>query len=62
MKNAKIKMALAENNLRQWQLARIMHVNEYTLSRKFRDDLPEEEQNRIVELIRQYARQNGGNA
>lgn len=53
-------MALAGNGMYQWQLARIMKVSEYTLSRKFRDELPEEEQNRIIELINQYAKQNRG--
>ena len=57
MNNIRIKVAMTEANLKQWELARIMGVHEATLSRKFRDELPTEEQERIVDLIRQHKKQ-----
>lgn len=51
MANLRIKEALKEHNLRQWQLAKLMKINEFSLSRKLREELPEEEQNRLIELI-----------
>ena len=51
MKNARIKVALIENGMKQWQLAQIMGVHEATLSKRMREELPAEEQDRIVNLI-----------
>lgn len=61
MNNIRIKIAMTQYGIKQWELARIMGLHEGSLSRKFRVDLSEEEQNRIVELIRQHAKQTGGN-
>lgn len=60
MNNAKIRNELARTRLKYWELARIMGIHEGSLSRKLRDELPEEEQNRIVDLIRQHVKQTGG--
>lgn len=51
MKNALIRNALKKAGLAQWELARLLGIGETTLSRKFRDDLPEEEQLAIVKKI-----------
>ena len=51
VKNAKIKVALIENGMKQWQLAQLMGVHEATLSKRMREELPAEEQDRIVNLI-----------
>ncbi len=51
MKNARIKVALIENGMKQWQLAQLMGVHEATLSKRMREELPAEEQDRIVNLI-----------
>lgn len=55
MKNQRIKIKMLEHNMKQWELARLLGVSESVLSRKLRDELPEEEQDRIIDLI-----ENGG--
>ena len=61
MKNAKIKAAMFENDIKQWELARIMGIHEGSLSRKLRDELPTAEQDKIVDLIRQHTGRGGEN-
>lgn len=51
MNNLRIRIAMTEKNVRQWELARLMGVSESVLSRRLREELPEEEQDRIVKLI-----------
>ena len=51
MTNKRIRMKLIEYDLKQWQLAKIMCVSEATVYRLLRDELPEEEQDRIINLI-----------
>ena len=52
MKNMKIRQALLEVGMKNYQLAEIMGISEFTLSRKLRNELPEEEQERIVSIIK----------
>lgn len=52
LNNQKVRFALLENNMKQWELADLMGVSEAVLSRRLRKELPEEEQERIVALIR----------
>ena len=59
MKNVRIKIAMTENDLKQWQLAKLMGIHEGSLSRRFREELPEEEQDRIIEMIRNNAKPEG---
>lgn len=56
MKNLKIKMAMTEADLRQWELARLMGIHEGTLCRMLREELPGAEQEQIVELIHQHTK------
>lgn len=51
MQNRQIREALKKTGLRQWQLAKLLDVNEFTLSRKLREELPEEEKKKILEVI-----------
>ena len=51
VKNAKVKVALIENGMKQWQLAQLMGVHEATLSKRMREELPSEEQDRMIDLI-----------
>ncbi len=60
MRNAKIKIAMAEGDLHQWEVARLMGIHEGSLSRLLRNELPAEEQDRIVALIRQHTKTGGG--
>ena len=51
MNNKRIRMRMLEVGLKQWELAKLMGVSEPTLSKRFRKELPEEEQDRIISLI-----------
>ena len=51
MKNTDIKIKLLENDMRQWQLARLLGISESKLSRKLRDEISEEEKKKNYELI-----------
>ncbi len=55
MANERIKNTLLINRVRQWELANLLGVCEMTVIRRLRTELPEEEQNRIVRLIEEYA-------
>ena len=56
MKNKLIRVAMVANGLKQYELAKLMNIHEASLSRKMREELPEEEQQRIVDLIQQHAK------
>ena len=51
IKNKKIKDCLMLHGVRQWELAKLLNVSEFTLSRKLRNELPEDEQKKICEII-----------
>lgn len=51
MTNKKIRMKMIEHDLKQWQLAKLMGKSEATVYRLLRDELPEDEQDRICEVI-----------
>ena len=51
MANIRIKKALKNKNMKQWQLAKLMGINEFSLSRKLREELPDEETEKILRLI-----------
>ena len=53
MNNKKIRIAMLDAEIKQWQLANLMGIHEGSLSRKMRRELPEEEQDRIVKLIKE---------
>ena len=58
MNNKKIRIAMINNDLKQYQLAQIMKTHEGSISRLLKDELPEEEQDRIVRLIEEEAGKN----
>lgn len=51
MKNKPIKDALEHQGIKQWQLADALGVNETTLCKRLRHELPDEERDRILEII-----------
>ena len=53
LNNQKVRFALLENNMKQWELADLLDVSESVLSRKLRNELPDDEQERIVKAIRE---------
>ena len=59
MKNIKIRVKLMEHNKRLWWLAKILGTSEATISRRLRCELPEEEQQRIIQLIEEKAGEEG---
>lgn len=54
-RNTRIREELKTHGLRMWQLADLMKIHINTLTIRMRHELPEEEQNRIIDLIRQEA-------
>ena len=55
MQNKSIRIALMENNMKQYELAELMGIHDFSLSRKLRHELPADEQRRIVTLIKNHA-------
>lgn len=51
MNNIKVREAMRAAGIKQWELAELLNMNEFSLSRKFRHELPEEEQERIIKVI-----------
>ena len=51
MTNKRIRIKLLEYDLKQWNLAKIMGVSEATIYRRLREELPEDEQDRIIGII-----------
>lgn len=52
MKNRKIRIAMFENNVKQYEVAKLLGIHESVLSRKLREELPDEEQEKIVSKIK----------
>ncbi len=52
MKNYEIKVELMKRGMKQYELASLLGISEWTLSRKLRTELPDEEKKRILEIIR----------
>ena len=57
--NQRIREALKEAGLRQWELAKLMGMGETTIVRYLREELPEEEQDKIIDLIRNHTKEEG---
>lgn len=62
MTNIKIRIKLLEYNKRIWWLAKILGTSEATMSRRLRNELPEDEQIRIIQLIEEKAGEKHDNA
>ena len=44
---------MSENHIPQWKLARLLGVSESTVWRMLREELPTEEQERIIRIIKE---------
>ena len=53
MKNLQIRQALKESNIKHWQLAEMLGIGESTLCVKLRKELPTEEKERILTIIKE---------
>jgi DNA-binding transcriptional regulator YiaG len=52
MKNQKIRDELKKSRLTQWELADLLGISEFTLSRRLRKELPDSETKHILSLIK----------
>ena len=56
MNNVKVRIKMIETGMKQWEVARLLGMSESVLSRRLRDELPEDEQDRIIALIEENKR------
>ena len=49
--NERVRNKLGLRRVRNWELANRLGINEATLSRRLRVELPEEEQDRLIAII-----------
>ena len=56
MTNERVIKTIAANMLKRWEVAKLMKISEMTLYRKLREEMPEEEQNKICLLIEEYVK------
>ncbi len=59
MTNLKIRIKLTEMGMKYYELDKLLGISEPTRCRMLRNELPEDEQDRICKLIDQYVK-NGG--
>lgn len=52
MKNIEVRQKLLATGIKNYELAEMLGISEWTLSRRLRKELPQEEQNRIIEMIK----------
>lgn len=58
MQNLEIRRKLKEKKVFQWQVAKRMNISEMTLVRKLREELTEEEKQKILSVIEEIAVEN----
>jgi predicted transcriptional regulator len=49
--NCEIRTELLRVGMKQYELAELLGITEFTLSRKLRKELPDDEKQRILEII-----------
>lgn len=59
MANKDIRMVLFETGVKQWEVADILGVQDTSISRKLRHELPPEEKERILDAIKIAASRRG---
>ena len=62
MTNMKVRFAMLEHGIKQWQVAKLLNISESVFSRKLRKELSEEEQEKIVSLITERGNEYANNA
>jgi len=53
MCNMEIRVEMTKRNLKQWQVANLLGMSESVFSRKLRTELPQEEKETILHVIRE---------
>lgn len=56
--NLIVREELAKHGLFLWQLGKLINVSESTITRLMREELPQEEQLRLVKIIREESEKN----
>lgn len=51
MLNEKVKRTIKKSLVTNWELANALNISEMSLYRMFRKELPEEEQNKLCDMI-----------
>ena len=59
MKNKRIRIKMVEYDITQYGLSKLLGVSEMTVYRRLRDELPEDEQDRISALIENSVKDGG---
>ena len=59
LKNKDIREAAKNAGVRMWEVARFLGYGENTLTRRLRDELPDDEKARIFEIIDRLAEKGG---
>lgn len=59
MKNQEIRRAAAGAGVKLWQVAEALGIADCSLSRKLRRELPPEEKERILSIVRELAQEVG---
>lgn len=59
-KNQKIRLTAGGCGIKLWQVAEAIGMNESSFSRKLRQELPPEEQDKILAIIKELAAKNVG--
>ena len=54
--NIRIRTEIMKSNLKNHEVGSLMGLTETAFSRKLRTELPDDEQERIIELIRNYTK------
>ena len=61
MNNIEIRKTLKAVHMKQWELADAMGISEYTLCKKLRHELPNDQKKEILGLIQNYQKGGEGN-
>ncbi len=59
MANQEIKMALKENGVYQWELAKAVGYSSWHFSNKMREEFPAEEKKQYISIIEEIAKSKG---
>lgn len=54
--NVAVRDTAQKNNVPLWMVADLMHISESQLMKRIRFEWPEEEQQRVIELINEYVK------
>lgn len=57
LNNIEIRKTMKERRLFNYELAEALGISEFTLSRKLRKELPQEEKDKILQIIDQLAKE-----